>query len=308
MAPRRVRPSYSIRDLSRLTGLSSDRIRAWEFRYGLLRPGRTPNGYRSYGPDDLCLLLAVRRRLEEGASVGEIAALGREAILSAKDAKAPAPGDRLAAFRHAAFRALGRGDMAGFCRAADDASRSGDAKEFWDGFAGPVLEEVGNRWALGSLPIWIEHYVTRQVRRRLEALWQPEEGGRGPTAILFCPEGELHELPLLGVAARLRASGYRPIVLGANLPVASAIEAAESQRAVLAAVSVTRLSTPTAARSLAAKLAVLSERCTVVVGGQSAERYRKEFEAARIAVGNFDSLSGITPSARAGRRRKGGTA
>jgi methanogenic corrinoid protein MtbC1 len=294
--------SYSIRDLSRLTGLSS------EIRYGLVRPEREPSGYRSYGPDDLRLLLTARSFLEAGSSIGDVAALGREALLRVKDGPAPGREDRLSGPRRSAVRAVRRGDMRSFCRAAEEATRVGDAEEFWESFAGPRLEEVGNLWALGSLPIWTEHYVTRQLRRHLEALWQPQEAGPGPAAILFCPEGELHELPLLGVAARLRASGYRPLVLGPNLPVESALQAAEACRAVLAAVSVTRLSTPTVARLLATKLAVLSKRCAVLVGGQGAERYRSEFEAAGIAVRNFDSLRGVTPPARGDRRRKGGAA
>ncbi len=299
-----ARPAYSIRDLARLSGLSSDRIRAWELRYGLLKPRRQPSGYRAYAAEDLRLLVAVRRRLESGERIGELAARGREALLAEDARPGPVPADRMAAALRASILSLRRGDMRKTCLAIDEAARLAGAEEFYRSFALPLLVEVGDLWALGALPIWMEHYVTRHVRRRLEALWASEEEGRGLVAILFCPEGELHGMSLLGVAARLRAAGYRPVILGENLPVETAVQAAEASGAVLAAVSITIVPTPAAARALAAKLAVLSERCTVLAGGRGAERYREEFESAGIRVRSFDRLEEGVPRLSGRNRRK----
>jgi hypothetical protein len=191
------------------------------------------------------------------------------------------------------------------CQAIDEASRLADAEGFYGSFALPLLVEVGDLWAVEALPIWMEHFVTRHVRRRLEALWAAEEENRGPVAILFCPEGELHEISLLGVAARLRASRYRPVILGPNLPVESAIRAAEAHHGALAAVSVTYLKTPAAARTLAEKLAALSKKVPVFVGGRSAELYRKELEAAAgVRVVSFDDLERLVPAPAPTRRRR----
>jgi DNA-binding transcriptional MerR regulator len=41
-----------IGELSRRAGVSVDRLRSWEHRYGLLEPTRTPAGYRLYSPAD----------------------------------------------------------------------------------------------------------------------------------------------------------------------------------------------------------------------------------------------------------------
>lgn len=300
------RPTYSIRELSRLSGLSSDRIRAWELRYGLLKPRREPSGYRTYVAEDLRLLLAVRRRLEAGETIGTVAARGREALLAMEGKPGPVRDDRMAAALRASMLSLRRGDMRKTCLAIDEASRLADADGFYRSFALPFLVEVGDLWAIEALPIWMEHFVTRHVRRRLEALWAAEEEDRGPAAILFCPEGEHHEISLLGVAARLRATGYRPVILGPNLPVASAIEAAEAQRAALAAVSVTYLTTPAAARTLGAKLAPLSGRIPVFLGGRSAELYRKELEAtAGVRVVTMDDLERRVPAPAATRLSRG---
>ena len=40
-----------IGELSRRSGVSRELLRAWERRYGLLRPTRTEGGFRLYGPE-----------------------------------------------------------------------------------------------------------------------------------------------------------------------------------------------------------------------------------------------------------------
>ena len=39
---------YKIKTLSEMTGLGQALLRAWERRYGLLQPQRTPGGHRLY--------------------------------------------------------------------------------------------------------------------------------------------------------------------------------------------------------------------------------------------------------------------
>mgnify|MGYP000620965887 FL=1 len=44
---------YPIRTISNLTGVNAVTLRAWERRYGLIRPKRTPKGHRLYTESDL---------------------------------------------------------------------------------------------------------------------------------------------------------------------------------------------------------------------------------------------------------------
>lgn len=60
-----------IGELSRHVGVSTHVLRAWESRYGLLRPIRSPGGYRLYGPGDARRVLAVLALREEGVSAAE---------------------------------------------------------------------------------------------------------------------------------------------------------------------------------------------------------------------------------------------
>ncbi|MEO5988678.1 MAG: MerR family transcriptional regulator [Candidatus Eisenbacteria bacterium] len=63
---------FTIRAASALTGINPNTLRAWERRYGLVRPERTPKGYRLYSEDDIQRLRAIRRTMQQGISVGQV--------------------------------------------------------------------------------------------------------------------------------------------------------------------------------------------------------------------------------------------
>lgn len=61
-----------IGELSALTGASERSLRYYE-EQGLLRPGRTPSGYRDYEPADVTTIRHVRTLLAAGLSTAVIA-------------------------------------------------------------------------------------------------------------------------------------------------------------------------------------------------------------------------------------------
>ncbi len=73
---------YLIKDLAKLTHLSSDRIRKWQERYKILRPERGANGYHYYSNDDLRILLYIKKQLEKGMNLKEILKKSRDEILN----------------------------------------------------------------------------------------------------------------------------------------------------------------------------------------------------------------------------------
>src|SRR5436190_21936770 len=60
-------------ELSRRVGLSPELLRAWEQRYGLLKPSRTAGGLRLYSQADEQRLRAMQVELERGLSAAEAA-------------------------------------------------------------------------------------------------------------------------------------------------------------------------------------------------------------------------------------------
>ncbi|WP_208644220.1 MerR family transcriptional regulator [Vreelandella andesensis] len=68
-------PLYPIREVSRLTGVNSVTLRAWERRYGLIRPQRTPKGHRLYAQDDIARIERILQWLNRGVPVSQVADL-----------------------------------------------------------------------------------------------------------------------------------------------------------------------------------------------------------------------------------------
>jgi DNA-binding transcriptional MerR regulator len=45
--------AYSIGEFARLSGITATTLRAWQRRYGLLKPQRTEGGHRQYSDEDV---------------------------------------------------------------------------------------------------------------------------------------------------------------------------------------------------------------------------------------------------------------
>ena len=84
-----------------------------------------------------------------------------------------------------------------------------------------------------------EHLATHVLRARLLALTHGFGPARGARAVLACPPREQHDIALLMLAAALERRGWRVVLLGANTPVASIVQAADVLDADCVVVSIT---------------------------------------------------------------------
>jgi len=78
-----VASGHRIGEFARRVGVTPELLRAWEQRYGLLRPVRTPGGFRLYGEEDAERVARMRRGLDEGLSAAEAARAALETPPSA---------------------------------------------------------------------------------------------------------------------------------------------------------------------------------------------------------------------------------
>src|SRR6059058_5877121 len=84
------RPTVRIGELSRRLGVSDHVLRAWETRYGLLRPSRSTGGYRLYSDADADRIRRMQAHLAAGLSASEAA----QAVLAEPEVR-PAVAARL---------------------------------------------------------------------------------------------------------------------------------------------------------------------------------------------------------------------
>lgn len=64
-----------IREISRVTGVNTVTLRAWERRYGLLKPTRTSKGHRLYSLEDIARVRDIQSWLVRGLAIGKVKAV-----------------------------------------------------------------------------------------------------------------------------------------------------------------------------------------------------------------------------------------
>ena len=251
-----------IGELSRRAGVSPELLRAWERRYGLLRPTRSPGGLRLYTADDLERVRLMQRHLADGLAAAEAAALAGRSLQDAptRPSLGVTARDELAA-------ALDAYDEPGAQAVLDGLLARATVDTVLSDVILPYLEDLGQRWESGEASIAQEHFSTSVVRGRMLGLARGWGRGLGPVALLACLPGEQHELGLMAFGLALRAHGWRVAYFGADTPletVEQAAEALEPSLVVLAAV------TTNAGTDAQAALASLARRYRVALGGGGA--------------------------------------
>jgi DNA-binding transcriptional MerR regulator len=61
-----------IREVARQTGVNAITLRAWERRYGLIMPQRTPKGHRLFSAEHVQRILTILTWLNRGVAVGQV--------------------------------------------------------------------------------------------------------------------------------------------------------------------------------------------------------------------------------------------
>lgn len=214
-----------IGELSRRTGVSPELLRAWEQRYDLIRPTRSPGGFRLYSPADERRVRRTTELIAEGLSAAEAARLA--AADTAEPAPDPGPGPgpgpearTLVADLRAELRAATDGyDAAGAHAALDRLFGSVSVEFALSEVLVPYLRDLGDRWADGRVTVAQEHFAANLVRGRLLGIagdWGAGSGG--PVAVLACMPREHHDLGLVILGILLSRRGWRVMFLGADTP------------------------------------------------------------------------------------------
>jgi DNA-binding transcriptional MerR regulator len=224
-----------IGELSRRAGVSPDLLRAWESRYGLLRPARSPGGFRLYATDDEERVRAMQQHMARGVSAAQAARLVLDADPGATTPASPPLAAAAANLRDA----LDAYDDTRANDAFDRLLATFRVETVLGEVVLPYLRELGQRWERGDASVAQEHFASNLLRGRLLGLGR--EWGRGPgfPALLACAPGEQHDLPLIAFGLALRDRGVRVAFLGADTPLDTLVAAAGALRPAIVVVSAT---------------------------------------------------------------------
>jgi len=255
----------SIGSLARRTGVPVDTLRAWERRYGVLRPERTDGGQRRYGDRDVERVLWLSARVAEGQRISDaVAALN---ALEREDDEADARGGPTAALASRLNIAARQGDGARVELELDRAFAALPMVQAMELVVFPALADLGRRWAEGERVVVAEHLLSAATERRLAARLSAARRPRGPIGIVACPSGERHAVGALCLSVLMAQDGWRVSFLGADTPLVEADAVAQARRA-RACVAVCTV--PGSARAAAAEIAELPNARMWVLAGPDA--------------------------------------
>lgn len=300
---------FTIKEAAERAGLSADVLRAWERRYGVVRPTRTAAGYRLYDEGDIARLRAMQRLIEEGfkpreaaghldggpgtggvEAEGGVVRPGQPAVAAAvggrgAEAVASGAGGREGRERPdvgvapapngppaplvAAARSL---DVAGLSAYFDALVALGTFETVCEEVLFPALRALGEAWAEGRVSVAGEHAASAAALRWLGVQYQAAaRDERAPQVLVALPPGARHELGALAHAVALRRAGLDVLYLGANLPVGDLVAAVRATEARVVVVGATMPADVAPAGQVATALERTSPRVRLAFGGPQAD-------------------------------------
>ena len=212
---------YPIRAVARATGLSVDTLRAWERRYGAVRPARGDRG-RSYSDADVARLKALARLVARGHAIGSIATLPESTLLALLDGSpgpiatgaARPPDDHLQPPRRGA-------------RPLRPRRHGADAEPVCHGAAGagahlrrgaPRAPRRGRTLGIGDAAPRAGAPHSASIRSVLGGLLRAALRPARPPIVVAGVAHDRHELGLLSAALIAATAGYGVVYLGPDLP------------------------------------------------------------------------------------------
>lgn len=209
---------YPIRTVSTLTGVNAITLRAWERRYGLVKPVRTEGGHRVYTRADIDKVHRILALIENGVAIGQV----RQALAAQAAAQPPAAEEGPSAgYRARMTAAIAQFDENRLEDVYNEMLSLYPAEQVTRDALLPLLANLGERWLKATGGVAEEHFFAVYLRNKLGARFHHRSrAAAGPKLLLACLPGEHHEVGLLLFALAAHDRGYRLVLLGADVPLA----------------------------------------------------------------------------------------
>lgn len=157
-----------IRTVSSLTGVNSVTLRAWERRYDLIKPIRTPKGHRLYTMADVKMINRVVALLDNGMSIGQV----RQVLETGQACLDPPPVappdlDPWPTNQRRLLRAIIEFDDGVLNEVYNEILALYPVDIVTSRLIVPLLRELGERWSQGEGSIAEEHFFSMFLRNKL---------------------------------------------------------------------------------------------------------------------------------------------
>ena len=222
---KRIKSTFSIKNLENLSGIKAHTLRIWEKRYNLLEPERTDTNIRRYSLDSLKRLLNVTLLYNHGFKISKIASLNEEEIPELVRSIALKSNSEQVAIN--AFKlSMINFDYNLFDTNYNEILQHHNFQYVFLNVFMPLMRELGILWQTGAISPSHEHFITNLIKQKIYLQTETLQRKKPlrmdhPIFVIFLPENEIHELGVLYLNYLILNSGYRTIFLGQSLQTSS---------------------------------------------------------------------------------------
>lgn len=303
------RKSFPIGYVALATGLSPHVIRVWERRYQAVAPERNGTKRRLYSQKDIDHLKQLNRARVQGRRIGALVMLDERALcrMNREDAAIEADGSKPnrewnqpplnpSEILQACANAVWSMDAPALFRSLRRADACLSRTALLTDVVAPLMHRIGDDWSAKRLGIMHEHFASNVVRGFLsDLLGRGNPSEPAPRMVVATPAGQHCELGSMAAAAAAADCGWNVFYFGPDLPGEEIAAAAASKKAEAVCLSITCTSKEDrTGRELKRLQKQIGNDVTVLIGGQSADTYRKN-----VTASNFKFYSTLTEFAEA---------
>lgn len=269
---------YPIRTISELTGVPTTTLRAWERRYGLLKPSRTAKGHRLYSGEDIDLIKDIVKLLKSNHTISEAIRIIRNPELNTLDSSEA--DDHWALYRQRMLKSIENFSEQNLDTTYNEVLSIYPIDMVTEQVIIPVLRELGDRWQARETGIAEEHFFSAFLRNKLGArLHHESHRSRGSKILVSCLPGEHHELGILLFCIAAISHGYQILYLGTDMPPSQLSRVVERTNVSAVLLSGTNVSLLQDDVAQALRKSIQSIEFPFMFGGELSEAHKEQLES-----------------------------
>jgi len=222
---KRIKNSFSIKNLENISGIKAHTIRIWEKRYNLLQPERTDTNIRRYSLDSLRKLLNITLLYNHGIKISKIANLPEKEIpFLVREIALKSSSEQVSI--NAFKLSMVNFDITMFDATYDELMNKNDFSFIYLNIFVPLMSGLGILWQTGAISPSHEHFITNLIKQKIHLQTELMQRDSTPqinasTFVLYLPENEIHELSILFLNYFVLNNGFKTIFLGQSIPTVS---------------------------------------------------------------------------------------
>jgi DNA-binding transcriptional MerR regulator len=211
--------NFNLKDIENLTGIKAHTLRIWEKRYGNIMPPSSPGQHRQYDNNDLKHILRISSLYHNGIKISRIADMTADEIASSTVNMDEKTNFEVFITRLVEFT-LELNEV-GFKRLFSELKEMMGEENLYLYVIFPFLSRIGNLWLNGKVVPVQEHFCSNLIRNELllsidQITQKTKYNNSEIKVVLFTPETEFHEIPLLFFNLILKKLRFKTIYLGTN--------------------------------------------------------------------------------------------